>query len=535
MKKNFTTFFIAMMLVVLSGCGEDIEVPNNSNDDKIDPTAETMTVFSSSSNGTRTSMDTNAKFYWEAGDYIWVDTLKNGSFTGKSHSIELSNPTQAPSAKFYFRQIVLTEPKYDLTYTGNNSSKGTEVTIAAEQTQSGWNSPAHLGESGDCGVAEAIRDNSTGTYSFSLKHKAAYLIFQPYKNSVVDDNWKLTGIEITADGTSIAGTYPFSMSGLDTNNVTDPSSTITLSWNEEYLLNTSASEAFFVVMQPGTHTLTIKYTVKPSVRVNGVTGATFNIIKTINSRDYKVNGVTHIKHELSAESYPTDLYYMWDATTPYYHPSDRPHVIGGASTNYATSSTSNRWYNTGSGQASNSCKNLPNVNAITWYVMRGDPRYENNMPWCLDGNYAHIHTIGAWFLKWEYITGPSKLNSGDLLADFKNSTATAPGNDGQQHNGLTTTLNETYRYSSADYKTKGRPAPSEIDKYFFLPAMSHAAEGKLGESLTDIHGCYWTSSSVPSNADGPQAYRMGFTSQYVDMIRDSRAHGRPAAPIGWFQ
>ena len=97
-KKTFFSFFLfavsALMSISLTSCSEDVTPPPT----PPGPNPIGETVFSSSSDDTRTSMDTDRHFYWEAGDYIWVDTLKNGTYTGKSHSIELSNPTKAPSA-----------------------------------------------------------------------------------------------------------------------------------------------------------------------------------------------------------------------------------------------------------------------------------------------------------------------------------------------------------------------------------------------------------------------------------------------------
>ena len=525
-KKTFFSFFLfavsALMSISLTSCGEDIQVPNNPNDDKIDPTEGVATVFSTSSDDTRTSMDTDRHFYWEAGDYIWVDTLKDGTFTGKSQGIELSNPTKAPSAKFYFRQIILTEQKYDLTYTGNNSNKGTEVTIAATQTQTEWNNAAHLGESGDCGVAEATRDNSTGIYSFSLKHKAAYIVFAPYKNASITDGWKLTKIEIIADGTTIAGTYPFSATGLNTSGVTNSSETVTLNCTDGFTLPTSSSDCCFAVIQPGTHTLSIRYTIKPTGSVNNVAGGTFTITKEIASRPYSTNGVTTIKHELNVTTtYPANnIYYMWDANRHYWEGagSNYPKAYGESYSYYPQDASSVRWYNTvlAPTPASQSCKDMPNANEMSWYVMHGDyARWESNYLWYFAGNGgADICTCGVWLRKKQYIAYNPDI-SYDQTIDLRSSGG-------------------EYANSSVAYRHGGRPADTSL--YFFLPAIPATTDGVMGGGLAAgiVDGAYWSSSPHPNSTSDASAYSLDFSKNEIRVNIGSRYIGRVVAP-DWFQ
>ena len=538
-KKTFFAFFFFSMLglmpLSLTSCGEDIQVPNNPNDDKIDPTEGVATVFSTSSDDTRTSMDTDRHFYWEAGDYIWVDTLKDGTFTGKSQGIELSNPTKAPSAKFYFRQIILTEQKYDLTYTGNNSNKGTEVTIAATQSQSEWNNAAHLGASGDCGVAEATRDNSTGTYSFSLKHKASYLIFQPYRAAAISDAWKLKSIEIISDNTA-AGTYPFNKTDgiVTTSTIANPSNTIKLTCddNSDFTLPQSAyseDKSCYMVIQPGTHKLTIRYEIQPTGSVNGVANSTFYITKEVEAT-FKANGVRKIRHELNVNTtYSPMLYYKWDAVNPYWYGVATENIptqvnVKGAGFPTSASDANNRWQNTSAvapTQGSRSCRPsyIPNVNAMSWYVKKGDPRWDADYPWYINGNGgADVYTCGAWFLKSINISGFS-------------TTATTVGGDGRQS--ALSNIETSYQNSSNTYKTAGRP--SDTDRYFFLPALPCIPDnGQM--SYHEIHGCYWTASPYP-NGNTNMAYYVSFTREHVLLHQDisncSRAYARPAKSGLW--
>ena len=549
MKKHFISLsaFAVWMLsaTMLTSCGDDVQTPEKDSTEAENSTETTAsTIFSTGNDGTRTSIDTDRHFYWEADDQIWVDTASNGSFKLRSSSSELSAPTKALSANFYFPGVALKGGSYDLTYTGNGSQSGTRVTIKATQTQQEWNDAAHIGTSGDCGVAEATRNNLTGTYKFSLRHQASYLIFQPYKSSIITDDWSLLRIEIIDnDGKALCGTYEFGMDGLNTStNVTNTSSTVTLNcssggFNDMASSSYSAAKSCFAVIQPGSHAFTIRYYIKPTVAVNGYEGATFTIDKEVpavnadGSRTYSPNGVTVFRHELGAEPYSPYLHYMWDAVNPYWYgvsEANVPKWMGASYTDYpkSASDSRNRWYNTAATaptQASNSCRNLPNVNAMTWYVMAGDPRWETMYPWFFDGDGgAHVYTLGAWFLKWENIPGkPAGSTTTTCALSYR-------GVDGRS----TALAAADYTNSSTNYKTKGRPAADQLNKYFFLPAMSHVADGVFTTQF-DVHGCYWSAS--PNLGSASIAYFLSFTSSRARVTGNlDRKEGRVVAP-SWFQ
>ena len=98
---------------------------------------------------------------------------------------------------------------------------------------------------------------------------------------------------------TLCGTYPFGTGGLDVSSATQTGDSIRLTcgtagfplpsstaWEQE-------KSSLFAVIQPGTHKLRIRYTIKPSA------GASFTIVKEIGEREYRVNGVTTIKHKLN--------------------------------------------------------------------------------------------------------------------------------------------------------------------------------------------------------------------------------------------
>lgn len=529
---------IATCSTIVSCSNNELEAENNENNEV--EVEKEKTLFSSGNNTTRTSMDAQRKFYWSEGDQIYVNTT--GDTYQRTSSITLSSDKR--TADFLLEGISLKEPTCSVMYIGNGTNTAStkvadmEVTIEKGQVQSEWDNGDHVGPSGDCGLDLAIRNETTGKYTFKLNHKAAYLVFQPFKAAEVTRKWTLMKIEIITDGTTnVAGTYPFGTGQLDVDNATTTSNTVTLTCGTAgFDLESSASKSCFAVIQPGTHTITIRYTIKPEIMVNGVEGATFTIEKTIASRTYNIGGVTTIKHELGAEMYSPYLFYLWDAEQPCWKDQaveNVPYYVNhkNPAANYPTSAEAapDRWYNTETNapeQAKNSCKELPNVNAMTWYVLKGDPRWETNYPWFITGSGgAHIYTYGAWFLQWDNIPDkPTEYTKRDC-------PQTPLGEDGH-YSQLSA---DKYIVSTNDYKTKGRPSNTEIENYFFLPAIPHIlSDGRLGEGRDDIHGCYWSSSPRPGVGD-KESYSLGFTSNSVNPLnRNGRNQGRMVVP-SWFK
>ena len=521
-------------------CSNDVLEPEdhqNNENNEIEVT-KGQTLFSSGDN-TRTSMDANRKFYWSEGDQIYVNTT--GTTYQKTSSSTLAEDKR--TASFLLEGVSLEEPTCSVMYIGNGTNTAStttddmEVTILNSQTQTEWDNGDHVGPSGDCGLDLAIRNETSGKYTFKLNHKAAYLVFQPYKIADVTKKWTLMKIEIITDGTTnVAGTYPFGTGQLDVDNATNTSNTVTLTcgtagFDLDFKPESSApGKSCFAVIQPGTHTITIRYTIKPEIMVNGVVGATFTIEKTIASRTYNIGGVTTIQHELGVESYSTDLFYTWDAVNPYWYgvsSENIPNFMGTSHNDYPTATDErNRWFNSpivvdGKYMAQNSCKNLPNINTASWYAMRGDPRWEKNYPWFYKGNGgAHIYTYGAWFLKWDNIPGKPDGDKFNCPYDIESVDRR-----------LTTTANRAYTNGSSKYRTGGRPSATEIGKYFFLPAMSHCENGAIPKNA---HGCYWTSSS-PTLNDKSWVFTFTYQEVYISYNNDlQRKGGRIVAP-DWFK
>lgn len=535
MKKTFIFVMFAAGMLSLTGCGDEVQNPQNNGENPENNTEKGMTVFSTSDD-TRTSMDADRKFYWTTGDQIFVE-MSSGNWV-KTTGSEISDDRK--TANFYLSGA-LKEPKYNLVFTGSGSNSATQVTIKNEQGQSAWNNAEHIGTSGDCGVSEAVKQ-ANGKYTFSLKHKAAYLMFQPYKPDRVTDGWKLMQIEIIdADGKPLCGTYSFDMNGLSNAPTSNGKSMVTLTCSGGFTLpnkttwETTKSSIFAVIQPSGSETRNIKirYTIKPTISVNNVADATFTITKEF-SKSFSVDGVTTIRHELSAESYSTNIYYMWDAPVGEYYwkgVANPPVILSTSGTGYPENSSDSRWFNSfviAPDPASRSCKDMPNVNAMAWYLMYGDPRWEGETPWYMDGTGAHIYLGGIWLKKWELITekpvGSTIIDCSISPVGYNGETAVDYRSVNMQNDPF------PFRIEDDNYRTKGRPSASEKDRYFFLPAISHVDKGQL----STLHGCYWLSSPVPNNSTNA-AYYLEFAANYIVIANNgSRRCGRVVTP-DWFQ
>ena len=458
----------------LASCSQEEELVNpNTNPNTNTKTGRT--VFSAGGdNGTRTTMDKNRVYYWQTGDQIWVN---DGGTWVKSSESQLAPDSK--TANFYFDRV-MTADSYDVLYTGIRSNDPTKVTIPASASYN-TNVGSGIGYNGDCGVATATR-NANGTYSFALLHKPGFLGIAPIQANYLRLRYSWKKIEITdVNGKPIAGTFAFSKDGMDANNVTSPSSTVTLNavsstgdpnprirlqnYNENF-------SYIYEVIPPSNRQLMVKYTIveetNPSEEIV--------ITKRLNARNYIENNVVQFTHILKTD------YYSWDApiSAPYDKLNQNPSEAADNS------------------QAINVCATMPNYNELTWYVLRGDPHWDETTEWTDDGG-ASYHTGGVWIKKKQYITGFS---------------STEPV--------------ETTRYSddSDNYRYAGKP--EDTSKYFFLPALGHQT------STVDILdrgviGMYWSSSAGTTVTSGsevmPRAYRLFFDSNSIGVGEYRRAHG----------
>ena len=464
-----------------------------------------LTTFSTGDPTTRTSMESDGKFFWEAGDKIYVKD-DNGTWNASSNS------PIGKTAYFKFKVpgTYTAHMSYEVYYPGKNGNQN-QVTIAANQSQAEPNSTAHFGASGDCGMATATRIASERNFNFTLDHKAAYLLFLPRTSNTILQGCYLTKVEVNSDN-DITSTYTLDpttgeLTGTGTGNQIIVSTGGSGTYANGFPLS-AATNGAYVVIKPGTHILKIRYWVK-----DVATGTEGTITKTLPSASYDQNKYYNITANLDVRVYDGDHYYMWDAQEQYWkghewnlggsQPTLSQGLTGATTSNdYAKSNADSRWFNEyypGWGVSNPathaSCKDLPNANEMSWYAMYGDPRWDGDELWTTMG---HLYKGGMWFKK-----------KSVLLAEGNYNTEKSADN--------TTDLRTTYNtyFNNSSSINSGVPSAADANKYFYLPALGYYDSGQLHD-IGGI-GYYWSSSATPwvSNI----AYGLGFPSGYV-VVRD---------------
>ena len=509
--------FISRLASLAVVCGLILAFVSCANDDlaqngKTSTDDKGLTAFSTGEPATRTTMEADGKFYWEAGDKIWV---KDDSGNWKQSS---NSPTgKTASFKFLMPGKYTAKSSYEVYYPGKNGNQN-QVTISANQTQTEPNTTAHFGASGDCGIAKATRNATSHEFEFALDHKAAYLVFKPYTSNDVLKHCYLTKIEVTSDN-DITDTYTLdptaetntgALTGTGSGNkielITKGNSGSTYP-NGFPLTNTSANLATngaYMVIKPGTHTLRIRYWVKDvATHVEGT------ITKIISSHTFAKNEYVNMEADLQVKNYDGDHYYMWDAQEQYWKGYEwtknlpagtgQPTLKGQPAGNYAQNSSDSRYYNTSfpgngiSNPAIHSCKDLPNVNEMTWYAAKGDPRWDGDELWTTMG---HLYKGGMWFKKKANISG-------------YNANTAYNGTDWR-------TIGTTSFWSVS----KTLPNAADADNYFYLPALGYYSAGRyyIGNECY-----YWSSSASPWNMNF--AFCLFFTRDDVRVIGGDRLAG----------
>ena len=457
-------------LAFASCANEDIaQNPNGTDNNK------NFTIFSTGDPATRTSMESNGAFFWEAGDKIWVKD-DNGTWRQSRNA-----PTEkTASFKFEVPGKFTKTSTYKVYYPGQNGNKN-QVAITANQSQAMPNTTAHFGTSGDCGMADAAWSNTKNGFAFTLDHKAAYLLFLPRTSNTILHDCYLTGIEVNSDN-DIIDTYTLDpTTGELTGTGTGKQITILTGGSGTYangfpLTNNATSAATngaYVVIKPGTHALKIRYWVK-----DVATNVVGTITKTLSSAIYDQNKYYNITANLDVKDYDGDHYYMWDAQEQYWKGhewwsanKDQPVLNGQSNGNYPQSNTDPRYFHEGSGalQATQSCATLPNVNEMTWYAAKGDPRWDADELWTTMG---HLYKGGVWFKKKANIIGYNANTAVDWI-DWR-------------------TTNKIQYWSVS----RTLPSAADANKYFYLPALGfYGAFGHL--SGVGSSAKYWSSSASP--------------------------------------
>ena len=494
--------FCGLTFAFASCANEDVaQNPNNTDNDK------NLTTFSAGDPSTRTSMKSDGKFFWEAGDKIYVKD-DNGAWHASSNS-----PTgKTDNFKFKVPGTYTAHTSYEVYYPGQGGSNDQAV-IAASQSQAEPNTTAHFGAAGDCGMATATKVPGKQQFAFTLDHKAAYLLFLPRTSNTILHNCYLTKVEVNSDN-DITSTYTLDpVTGKLTGTGTGKQIVLTTTGSGTYangfpLTNTTTSAATngaYVVIKPGTHTLKIRYWVW-----DRATGTEGTITKTLSSATYDQNKYYNITANLDIKNYDGDHYYMWDAQQQYWYGYEwtknlgagvgQPTLVGQPAGNYARSNADPRYYNEAltkyaENKATHTpCKDLPNANEMTWYAKKGDPRWDANELWTTMG---HLYKGGMWFKKQAYING-------------YNSNTAVDGTDWR-------TANKDQSWSPSQIL----PSAADAGNYFYLPALGFYRDGYL--SNVGDSGYYWSSTAF-SWYNG-YAYFLYFASGYVGVTSNRRSDG----------
>ena len=490
---KFLAVIFGTVLAFASCANEDIVQNQNSTDDD-----KNLTTFTAGDPSTRTSMESDGKFFWEAGDKIYVKD-DNGTWNASSNS-----PTSKTAYfKFKVPGTYTAHMSYNVYYPGQSGSND-QVTISASQTQATPNTTTHFGTSGDCGMADASKQ-SNGSFAFTLDHKAAYLLFLPRTTNTILQNCYLTKVEINSDN-DITSTYTLDpVTGKLTGTGTGKQIIVSTGGSGTYangfpLTNTAtnaATNGSYVVIKPGTHTLRIRYWVKDMV-----TNVEGTITKILSSATYDENKYYNITANLNVRDYD-GMYYMWDAHENYWYSHEwnsaspwQPVLNGNSNSNYPQNNSDVlRWYHEGNGtlQATQTCATLPNANEMSWYVVYGDPHWDADELWTTMG---HLYKGGMWFKK-----------KSVLIAEGHYDTEKGADNSTDSR-----TIYKPYTNFSINFDL---PSIADVGNYFYLPALGQYYDGKL--SSIGNFGNYWSSTAVPGTGPGLSGYNFSFGTGYVDL------------------
>ena len=461
------------------------------------PDATTRTAILNHTKGAGASVN------WSSTDKIWVKD--DGGNWQQSTTTTIPSSANPSFAKFSLSGTY-THASHDILYT-NKAVTGTQtqVEIKAEQTQASPNNFEHAGESGDFGIATGNKAGSI--YKFTLNHKASYLCFIPRSSNPYVNRSKLIKVEIMSDD-DIAGTYNIAADGTLTL-ASGGSKKITVTTGSGFDIDNSADDmsknATYAVIAPGTHKFRIRYWLRNTTdNPNGPIEGTVSKIVTLNCTPGSIQDITA---NLDPHDYDGNHYYQWDAQQNYWSGHEwnstnpwQPVLNGNQNINYAQSNTDPRYYNESFTYGADnkathtSCKDLPNVNEMTWYAAAGNPRWDADELWITMG---HLYKGGMWFKKKSQISG----------------------------------YNPNTAVDGTDWRTNGNenswsvsqtlPDAADAGNYFYLPALGFYYSGQLDN--VGVVGYYWSSSAFPWSSS--YAYYLYFGSGGVYVYNLNRSGG----------
>ena len=502
----------AALLFAASCANDDVAQGEKQKNSNIPTEATVFTGTSQTEVTTRTAIlnhtkGSGASVNWSSTDKIWVKD--DGGMWQQSGTVTFLSTAEKAKGMFALSGTY-TGSTHDILYTNKTvSGIQPQVEIKSEQTQSAPNNFDHAGESGDCGIATANKIGNV--YKFTLNHKAAYLCFIPRSSNAYVNRSKLIKIEIMSDD-NIAGTYNIAANGTLTL-ASGGSKTITVTTGSGFVIDNSADDmsknATYAVIAPGTHTFRIRYWLRNTTdNPSGAIDGTVSKIVTLNCTAGSIHDITA---NLDPHDYDGNNYYMWDAQQQYWYGyewtknlagnTDQPTQNNRSSSNYPKNKDDSRYYHEGSGSPFNatrtSCKDLPNVNQMTWYAKEGDPRWDADELWTTMG---HLYKGGMWFKKKSVLQ----------VEHHYDTEKSVDGTDWR-----TTDKEQSWSVSQT------LPSAADADKYFYLPALGCYRSGQLYN--VGNTGDYWSSSAQPSSSGN--AFSLNFDSNHVYVHINNRTDG----------
>ena len=509
MKTNILSLLALAGLLTFAGCAND-DTANKQSEQELG--TEGLTSFVEEDNTTRTTGEydgSGLNFYWTEGDRLWVNAgtatspvLKQDSKNNISNLL-VANPAiptgvkRAAKASFAFAGTY-TASSYPVRYTGKNGVAD-KVTIKAAQSQTIPNDASHIGEDGDCGVANAQKQ-SDGKYHFTLDHKAAYITFMPYSTQTEVAGAKIRKIRVFTGNTSdaLAGTFDLADNGT-LSNPASTSNSVELTVPNFSIPTTSAyaTNGATMVVNPGTYSnVSIEYTLH-----DPVTNVTGTITKIYPNVTFTAGRNKKVHTDLQVKVYGQDSYYTWDAAIGQHYWYGHLDSDGKPDNknNYPQNNTDSRWYREDASlpapAANRIVSGCPNVNEAIWYTMQGDPHWDNTTLWATMG---HLYAGGMWVKKKANISGFTDSNYNGT--DYR------------------MVLNPSF---SNHIITPGKP--TNLTDYFYLPALGNYIQGEM-YGLKD-GGAYWL--STPSLWRRDYACVVSFGCINMDVNGSERFIGKP--------
>ena len=477
---------------------------------------------------TRTNMKhtpgNGADAYWTSGDFIWVWD-KNGNFQRSTHT-ELHDG--GASAEFTLPGSMSDyadgcEVRY--TIGGYAIIHPTALYFSSDKQITVPNDFSIVG--GDCGSGKAYATGNPAKFNFRISHKATYLCFLPRcENAALAPNIRLTKIRLTATKCYNNPSYPLcDMYNFDGETIGPgagyfPSNTMTMEVSDFPLFTTANQEANAVctIIRPDTYDFKIEYTIKdPTTNVETV------VTQTLTNKTFDKGKI----YDITADLALGPKYYQWDAKYDLWY--NHLKADGTPDGILPQGNTDPRWYHEGVAPlaASESCKNAPNINELSWYVTRGDPHWDTQSRVIVqNGHLQNVNIDGIWLKTKAAII---RDNSDITATRFSNAY---PGNDGVDHDWRYTDVTTPYPYPGVSGGNLSHGTPANTADYFFLPALGFYEEGKTTSTFYGTAGYYWTSSATVWAGNPYYAFAFSFIKTLgLSIFNPGRTNGYSAVPF----